>query len=123
MIPAWLQRVRGEAMRAARLHCCPRCGAAILSGLDDDNAARTAHADPTPITALGEAVALVAGRGTYDLMTVAGRKELWRRDEWHIGGKRKWPVIPDHECGKSLAAFGDDSWVRARYTSPEIPPF
>lgn len=123
MIPAWLLRTHGDVFRAAGLRHCPRCKNPILTGLDDDAAARTAHADPTPIAALGEALALLAGRATYDLMTTGQRKELWRRDQWHIQGARKYPVLPEHRCGQRLDTHLDPIPARRRYVSPATPPF
>ncbi|KAB2347319.1 hypothetical protein [Actinomadura rudentiformis] len=121
--PAWLLRQTGGVFRTAILGRCPRCYAPILTGLDDDNAARTARADPTPITPLGEAVALLAGRATYDLLAPYGRRELWRRDQWHISGARKHPVLPEHRCGQPLDAHIETIQAGARYVSPAEPPF
>lgn len=123
MIPDWLIRQRGDVFRAARLHPCPRCRRPILSGLDDDIAARTAHADPTPITPLGETLALLTGRATYDLCAPYGRRELWRRDHWHIAGARKYPVLPEHKCGQPLDAHTETLQHRNRYVCPAEPPF
>lgn len=123
MIPAWLARRHGDTFRNAGLHPCPRCRRPILSGLDDDNAARTAHADPTPLTQIGETIALLAGRSTYDLTTASGKKQLWRRDQWSIAGKRKFPVLAEHRCGQPLDAYAEPVAARPRYTIPDDPPF
>lgn len=123
MIPAWLARRYGDAFRNAGLHPCPRCKKPILSGLDDDNAARTAHADPTPINPVGEAIALLSGRATFDLTSTNGKKQLWRRDQWHIGRRRTHPVLPEHRCGQPLDAHTEHLPPAARYAIPDQPPF
>lgn len=123
MIPTWLAHRIGDTHRAAGLRTCPRCGAPILTGLDNDTAALTARADPTPLTPLGETLALLAGRPTYNLTTTSGRKELHRRDEWHIKGERRYPVIPAHKCGAPLTQHMDSSFRRARYVCPPEPPY
>lgn len=123
MIPAWLVRRHGDTFRNAGLHLCPRCKHPVLSGLDDDNAARTAHADPTPINAIGEALALLSGRATFDLTSGDGKKQLWRRDQWNIAGRRKYPVLPEHRCGQPLDAHAEQVPAAARYATPDAPPF
>lgn len=123
MIPAWLARRHGDTFRTAGLHLCPRCRRPTLTGLDDDTAARTAHADPAPITPLGEALAVLAGRGTYDLTAIGGKRQLWRRDQWHIAGARRYPVLAEHRCGQPLDAHAEPVARRARYVIPDTPPF
>lgn len=123
MIPAWVARRHGDTFRNAGRHPCPRCKAPILSGLDDDTAARSVHADPTPINPVGEALALLAGRATFDLTAAGGKRQLWRRDEWHISGRRKFPVLPEHRCGQPLDAHADHPPAAARYVIPDQPPF
>lgn len=122
-VPAWLVRRLGDSFRTASLGRCPRCGAPVLSGLDDDIAARTARADPTPIDRMGEALAVLTGRGTFDLAVFDGKRQLWRRDQWHIAGKRKWPVLAEHRCGASLAEHAEPLPARARHVIPAEPPF
>ena len=39
----------------------------MLVGLDEDSAAFTARCDPEPVSALGEALALLGGRQSYEL--------------------------------------------------------
>jgi hypothetical protein len=81
------------------------------------------RADPTPLTALGEAAALLNGRPTFDLSDVAGRKELTYRSRDQISAPRKYPVLAAHECGKSLHAFAQERPTRSRYVIPAEPPF
>ncbi|MFC5744797.1 hypothetical protein [Actinomadura rugatobispora] len=122
-IPTWLLRTRGDVFRTAALRTCPHCHHPILTGLDDDTAARSVRADPTPITPLGETLALLAGRATFDLQAVYGRREMWRRDQWHIQSARRWPVLPEHRCGQPLNDHMEKSPQRRRYVCPTEPPF
>lgn len=124
MIPAWLQRLRGDATRAAQLRVCTRCDAAVITGLDADMCAIHVRVDPTPIDQIGEAKALLSGRATYDLVGGNRRKELYPREAHHISKPREYPVLPQHRCGESLAAhMTDDVTTRRRKPLPHIPPF
>jgi hypothetical protein len=108
MIPAWLKRARddGTAHRAVTLRLCPRCRAPVLTGLDAEWCAISTQCDPTPLTPLGEAVALLSGRQTYTLTPGRNRKELDYRDEWRIAKPTKNPVLAEHKCGAlNLSAF------------------
>ena len=123
MIPAWLQRVIGDVHRAAGLRTCQKCKAPILTGLDADMCALTARADPISIDALGETIALLAGRRTFDLVTANGRKELNGREEWHISAPRRYPVLPEHRCGQPLNAHALHIPAAKKYVSPDVPPY
>jgi hypothetical protein len=107
MIPTWLQRSRSGATRATGIRLCPKCRAPILTGLDAEICAFTVRVDPTPITPLGEAIALLQGRATYNLADGPNRKELDLRDQWRITMPRKYPVLPEHRCGQPLDAFNE----------------
>lgn len=86
---------------------CPRCRVLVVVGLDDDSTALTASVDPYPLDPVGETVALLTGRATYDAWPLPdGRVELTRRDRFSIAGPRRVPVVADHECGKQLARDG-----------------
>ena len=123
MIPSWLEATIGDIWRSARLRRCTRCGAPILAGLDAPRSALPVKADPTPLTPLGETVALLNRRSTYDLCDAGGRKELNYRDPFTIEGPRRYPVLAAHACGVSLAAFAEAIPVRVRYSIPDTPPF
>ena len=89
--------------RTARGRKCHKCKTFILAGLDADRCASSAYADPTPLSALGEAMALVAGRQTYALRRSANGFRLDVRDRWQIasqpaGPGRRFDVIADHVC-------------------------
>lgn len=89
--------------RAAKPSHCPRCQQPTLTGLDDDTAALTITTGTQPLTAQAEATALLAGRATYRLRTIAGQVTLTRRNHWAIAANPADPgitdVTTDHECG------------------------
>lgn len=100
MIPAAVAdaTTHNAISRRAKEHTCV-CGATILVGLDADRAAGEARVDPTPVTALGEVMALLDGRTTYRLYA-AGRLELDHRSRWHITGASADHVLvlAEHRC-------------------------
>jgi hypothetical protein len=123
VVPAWLARRQGDAHRAAALRLCPACQTPTLVGLDADIAAFAARADVLPIDELGETVALLSGRPTYDLVTNGGRKELARREEWNIGGDRRYPVLAAHKCGVALDAHAVPVKQTRRKAISNVPQF
>ena len=114
--------------RAARLHHCKHCGRYILTGLDNDMCAGVAHADPTPLSPLGEALALIGGRNTYALHQAPGRLELQIRDQWQIEGSpagTRLDVLAEHRCGdQSLEGLTIPSrHERTSSPLPHEPPY
>jgi hypothetical protein len=101
MIPAWLLAKAGGNLRAAGIRLC-RCGAPTLVGLDADRAAITAICDLTPIDEIGETLALLQGRATYDLVGGSQKREIEYRYEWNIKIRRRYPVLAAHKCGIPL---------------------
>lgn len=90
--------------RRAKIRHCARCGHAVLAGLDNYTGALEVAADPIPLSALGEAMALVAGHRTFALHQEAGSWVLDRRDDEHIahhpaGTRTHEDVVPSHVCG------------------------
>jgi hypothetical protein len=124
-IPAWLQQHIRANKRTATLTQCRKCGAPILTGLDNDRAALTAKTDPTPLTPLGETIALLQGRTTYNLTTTSNRKELHHRDQWQIRTPRKHPVLPEHRCGHPLTEYTENIQPQKarRYVTPNECPY
>lgn len=86
--------------RAARARRC-RCREYVLAGLDSDRCALPVATDLDPLSARGEAVALIAGRTTYSLRFLSDRLELDRRSHFEIRGGRtdRVDVLADHRCG------------------------
>lgn len=109
-LPTWLRRrledtglmdAETGATRTARTRRCPTCRRPIIHGLDANWAAQIACCDPWPLTPIGEALTLLAGRRTWSL-TFAGRYELDYRDHWRIRGlpaATRHDVLAAHECG------------------------
>jgi hypothetical protein len=127
VIPGWLQRQRAEqGQRAATLRLCPRCKAPVIVGLDADRAAINATCDPTPISELGEAYALVQGRATYCFADDQGRKILWHRYHWNIKAERQWPVLAAHRCNQPMTPFAAPltaTTPRKAAAHDDAPPF
>jgi hypothetical protein len=113
MIPDWLARhleATGKLGpdrigRAARSRHCKDCGQVILTGLDADLCAGVVRVDPAPLAPLGEALAQIAGRGTYTLRragNATGRYELDPRTSWqitaHPAGTDRYDVLAAHTC-------------------------
>jgi hypothetical protein len=122
VIPPWLRGRGGDPTRGVKLRLCHQCGTVILVGLDADRCAVTANVDPTPLTEFGEAVALITGRGTYDLVPADDRKELHCRNASHIKKPRRYLVFGDHQCEKPLAAFAQPIPEKRR-TTDDQPAF
>lgn len=107
-IPTWLADHLATTLgvdprgvgRRARTATCPTCQRPVLRGLDHDRTAGVATVDPSPLNPLGEALALLDGRSTYDLAW-RGRYELDHRNQWVVA---KHPpsssrcVVTEHRC-------------------------
>lgn len=124
MTAAWILQKQNDAARCASIRLCRRCHAPILQGLDADNAAMTARCDPTPLTEMGEAVALLQGRTTYDLVTVKAGRELHPRTTHFIQKKeRRYLIVATHICGNPLAAFTQPAKQKTKVHDDDTPPF
>lgn len=110
-LPDWLRRrlVQAGVMddetgatRKARAEFCGGCGAVVMVGIDGDLAGSVATCDPTPLSPTGEALALLAGRGTFELRWIGGRYELDRRDAFRIrgspAGTNGIDILVRHDC-------------------------
>lgn len=99
MIPAWLRdhlEQRGlwdtdGVGRGAKVQRCRKCREYVLVGLDADRCALPVACDPDPLSRLGEAAAVIAGRTTYSLRWLSDRLELDHRGHFEIRG--------DARCG------------------------
>jgi hypothetical protein len=110
----WLQR-RLEAMglmdpdtgatRRARSRLCEQCRRPIMRGIDADWGGRSVDCDPTPVSQLGETLALIDGRRTYELRylgtgTGAQRYEIDHRTPERIRGNppgtKRLDVLIEH---------------------------
>ena len=108
--------------RTSKLARCRHCKATIVRGFNDDWCAFQVDADPTPLTALGEVLALMAGHRTLTARRNHHRLLLTRRDRYAIAtfpaqGHRpgnRWDVVPEHTC--------HTTWPDAAITSSVITP-
>lgn len=117
--------------RRASARRCHRCQLYTVAGLDDDRCALEAQCDPRPLTAAGEATAIVSGLRTFSL-TWRGRYELDARTYREIrskpaGSTPRHDVLAEHQCDLRLPAecFGPSSFpeVRTSHGADAAPPF
>lgn len=103
-LPRWLRDrlgtpTRGRGCRATK---CIVCRGDVLAGFDEDQCAALVIADPTPLSPLGEALALIEGRRSYRLERYKDGAALWFRSHWQIQGapaSTETIVLTDHKCG------------------------
>jgi hypothetical protein len=117
--------------RRARVRTCDRCGDVALVALDDDMCAFEVAADPHPLTALGEAMALLEQRRTFELTKSAGGYQLDRRGPGQITGRPagttpRADVLAEHRCrtpDPPPAFLADTSFAEHRHQTYEEIPF
>lgn len=113
-IPAWLRRHLAETgvmvqgfTRRARVVSCFKCGQPVVKGWTDEPCSILATCDLGALSNLGEAMALMQGRTTFDLAYRGGRLELDIRDQDEIHGspaedpgwyRAKADVLATHAC-------------------------
>jgi hypothetical protein len=104
---------------------CPKCGALVMQGRDGGPVIHIVTVDPGPISQLGEAMALVDGRNTYDLYRVNGGLELHPRSAAHVRAGHKRPVVTDHRCGAEPLPAADLPPPPRAKPEPQsfVPPF
>ena len=93
--------------RPVRVATCRDCGAKTLNGYDADICGLPRTLDHTPIDELGEAIAVLTGRITYELRAVTGRghgREMEERNANLIRRGSRNPIHPEHQCGQPLPA-------------------
>jgi hypothetical protein len=103
-LPRWLKDRIGEPTRGrgCRATKCLVCKSDVLAGFDDDFAARAVVVDPMPLSPLGEALALIENRRSYELGRYGAGLALSLRDHWQIAGRPasdETIVLTDHRCG------------------------
>lgn len=102
-LPKWLrdrigEPIRGRGCKAVK---CIKCQADVLAGFDEDHCASIVIADPTPLSPLGEALALIENRRSYELCRHGAGLALWIRDHWQIAGRpasAETIIVTDHKC-------------------------
>jgi hypothetical protein len=136
-MPLWLEQAitvkTGVApgMRNATPDRCRHCHASTLTGLDDDHAAFIAHVNPTPINAVGEALARLHNLRTYALRSQGGKLQLHIRDHWQINGSPagsthsilRFDTVADHSCGIELPSIPSIHQPTRKAARNDQPPF
>lgn len=102
---------------------CPTCAALVLQGRDGGPVIHVVTVDAIPISQVGEAVALINGRHTYDLYRVAGGLELHPRSQHHIRAGHKRPVVADHRCGTEPLPAAETPPPAKPEPQAFVPPF
>lgn len=113
------------ASRRAKVKKC-RCGQAIIVGLSDEVCAWEARVDGVPLSPLGEALARVEGRWTYQLTKGGDRFVLDWRDAskivfWPAGTKDRCDVLREHRCHSSLLAVELTRPTSFSEAAPSLP--
>lgn len=105
MIRAQIIRSDGVSKRVSYGRCV-ECKATVMRALDGDVAAVAVTLDVGEVDNLGEVVALLQGRRTYNLIPFASQAAYSRciveRKAYHIQRPRSSPVIIEHSCDKPL---------------------
>lgn len=115
--------VEAFAMRATkRDRVRRRCQQLVLIGLDSDACALEVTCDPTPLSPLGEAMALLEHRRTLTLRKAGAGWVLDWRDAHEITGspahtEPRRDVVATHVCGHPIPP----GWA-APSTFPEVTP-
>lgn len=92
--------------RKVTARSCRRCGGPVLAGIDGDVMAFEATVDPEPLNRIGEALAVLEGRGTWALNREADRFVLNPRDSHEIAHhpattRSREDVVREHRCSTS----------------------
>lgn len=128
-MPTWVadqlitngQMTRDRITHTAKPRTCQRCWAKTLTGLTDLGI--LTNVDPTPINALGEAIATVTGRTTYGCFY----GELTARDPHEITYRPTTtrPVYATHQC-HTPPLPAETKFIQPTLTTPDAdthPPF
>lgn len=132
-MPAWLKghlinvglwNADGITRKAKiRTHAC---GVIVLTGLDADTCAYPAVCDPTWLTPLGEALALIEGRHTYDYWLIArtidGPRTHHRISYAPATDTGSTRVLATHVCGTRRLPHFDIPTTRTQEATDD-PPF
>jgi hypothetical protein len=137
---AWLKRhlvdnghlTESGASRKAKPRRCRTCNAVVVIGLDADMCAFEVHADPVPLSQLGEALAVATGRRTVSFCQSAGAyllEQRWVEDikARPAGTGTREDVLAEHRCREPVP----DLWsaptsfkhLAAASSQPSAPPF
>lgn len=120
--------------RKAKARSCPVCRRAVMTGLSSAFGGFAVSADPQPLSPMGEALALMAGRGTFSLRWLGDHYELDKRDHFRIrgspAGTKGIDVLVEHECAKpyggsipNVVTTLRDYYEHRSIPLPDEPPF
>lgn len=115
---AWLSNITRNRASGRR---CPSCKTWVVQ-VDD------ATLDPQPLTAAGEALALLDGRQTYEISRFTDVKRRGAYDiRQHPAGTFKLPtdIYVTHQCHTTNEYPTGESQLQAAYLAkdPECPPY
>lgn len=133
LIRAGLMDDSTGATRAAKAVSCPRCRSPVMRGLCADWGGYSIDADPGPLSPMGEVLALLSGRGTFELRWLGDHYEIDRRDHFRItgnpAGTNGIDVLVRHDCElnapihlPTMATSLNDG-PRSAKLLPDKPPF
>lgn len=121
--------------RRARASTCQRCHRAVFVGIDRDWGGMAVECDPEPLSGLGETLALMAHRRTFELWSGIGTMTLDFRDYWRITGRPagrtraqggRVDVLVQHDCARVGQLPTGPSVYRVPTRAadlPDDPPF
>jgi hypothetical protein len=133
LIKAGLMDADTGATRSAKAVRCRTCRRSVLRGISADWGGLSVDVDPAPLSRLGEVLALLADRATFELRWLGDRYEIDRRDQFRIrgnpAGTNGVDVLVRHDCvmsnGPPLPTTDSqlsDDIVNAPILS-DIPPY
>ncbi len=114
-VPEWMVRW-DEAVGYRHLVSTPAqwrrcgCGELIIAALSEGLAVGV---DPALVDSAQEFAALLAGRRSFDLITVGSRTELMHRDLWRQKSRND-PVVLEHGCGRPVEVADPLDVVKSR---------
>lgn len=123
-VAQWL----ADQTRHIQAERCRACRADILRGLNDHWCAWSIDVDPTPLSALGEALAILAGRSTVACetwgesgarFTRRGRHQITSRP----AGTFRGDVYATHLCGSTPLPSLDSALATTRPAAGDTCPY
>lgn len=123
-VAQWL----ADQTRHIQAERCPDCRADILRGLNDTVAASSIDVDPTPLSALGEALAILAGRSTVACESWGGSGARFTRRGHHQitsrpAGTFRGDVYATHLCGSTPLPSIPSTFAKPAARTDDTCPF
>ncbi len=103
----WLAEKVAVSRRAARAEVCPRCGAAVWTGDDDDRCAARVSVEVEPVTRIEEVIAILRERSSFDLVRVAGGYAIYYRNPENLRTITPHSIHLLHVCPRKDDANGE----------------